>query len=187
MHADKCLDKCLLLDIHSVLDVGSGTGIHANEFQAAGKDVTTISMVPTADHIGDYLDVDFAQAFDLVWASHVLEHQPNPNQFLKKCYRDIKDGGYFAVTVPPWKPQIVGGHLNFYNAGLLLYHLIMAGFDCSKAMVKTYGYNISVIVQKRLAKLEGLHMDSGDIDKLAKYFPLPVRQGFDGNIAEVNW
>lgn len=174
------------MEFDSVLDVGSGLGLHAAEFRANGKQVATNSLIEPADIIGDYMEID-SQGYDCIWASHVLEHQPNPNLFLKKCYADLNDNGILAVTVPPWKPQIVGGHVNFYNAGLLLYHLILAGFDCSQAKVKTYGYNISVIVRKQPAKLEGLHMDRGDIEKLAQYFPIAVKQGFSGDIQEVNW
>lgn len=186
MQASEALSLLLGMEFDTVLDVGSGLGLHANALRKAGKKVTTISLIEPADLIGDYLELD-TRGYDCIWASHVLEHQPNPNLFLKKCFNDLNDDGILAITVPPHKPQIVGGHVNFYNAGLLLYHLILAGFDCSKAKVKAYGYNISVIVRKQPAKLEGLHMDRGDIEKLAHYFPMRVWQGFSGDINEVNW
>ena len=106
---------------------------------------------------------------------------------MKKCFDDIDEGGIFAVTVPPLKHEIVGGHVTLWNAGLLLYQLILAGFDCSSASVKTYGYNISVIVRKKAATLPRLRMDFGDIEALSHYFPFPVANGFDGRILEVNW
>jgi len=148
----------------------------------AGLRVTTLSLIPPADIIGNYLDQWFPEGFDCIWASHVLEHQPNPNLFLQKVFSDLKDGGILAVTVPPMKPQIVGGHLTLWNAGLLIYNLIIAGFDCSEAKIIKHGYNISVIVEKRKAELpEDLHYDRGDILKLAHFFPFPVTEGFDGN------
>jgi SAM-dependent methyltransferase len=175
--------------IHSILDIGSGSGLHAEAFRKAGKEVTTISLVPPADFVGfDYMSLAFDSQYDCIWASHVLEHQPNVNAFLRKCRIDLKPGGILAVTVPPMKHEIVGGHLTAWNAGLLLYNLVMAGFDCSKAKVKTYKYNISVIVQKVAdITLDSLHMDAGDIEKLSPYFPMPVAQGFNGNIESINW
>lgn len=125
--------------------------------------------------------------FDAIWCCHVLEHQRNVGAFLEKCFADLKDGGWLAVTVPPRKDEIVGGHLTLWNAGLLLYNLILAGFDCSGASVKTYGYNVSVIVRKRRANLPALKMDCGDIESLAEFFPMPVEQGFSGLIGGINW
>jgi len=176
--------------INTVLDVGSGAGLHADYLRGNGKAVETVSFIPPADYVGDFMQLDIAERFDCVWASHVLEHQLDANAFLRKCKSNLKPGGVFAVTVPPMKPFIVGGHVSLWNAGLLLYNLIMAGFDCSQAKVKTYGYNISVIVQNGDVPQEvfdSLHRDTGDIEKLADYFPMPVAQGFNGHIQAVNW
>ena len=185
-NADLALNACLGLGVRTALDVGSGDGWHAARLRSAGIKVTTVSLKEGADIVGDYLKADCGK-FDLVWASHVLEHQPNPGLFLCKCFDDLAEDGWLCVTVPPLKHEIVGGHVSLWNAGILLYHLILAGFDCRAAKVKTYGYNISVLVQKRLAVLPPLAMDFGDIESLAGFFPMPVCNGFDGNIQEVNW
>jgi hypothetical protein len=71
--------------------------------------------------------------------------------------------------------------------GLLLYNLIIAGFDCSEASVKTYNYNCSVIVKKKPATLPKLRYDTGDIERLSQFFPFDARQGFNGQILELNW
>ena len=184
-------------DFETVLDVGSGAGKHADIFEQNGKHVTTIDFGLSVyydqrgshrtDIVGDYYQYEFERQFDLVWASHVLEHQPNPNLFLKKIHRDVKEGGWVAITVPPLKHQIVGGHLTLWNAGLLLYQLVFAGFNCKHAWIKKYGYNVSVIVRKESIELPELHYDSGDIDRLADYFPDGLGERFNGNLAELNW
>jgi SAM-dependent methyltransferase len=182
----------------TVLDVGSGAGVHSKIFENNGKQVTSVDFGVSAYYqrtsdnrevvLGDYYECLFKERFDLVWASHVLEHQPNVNLFLKKVFQDLKEGGWFAVTVPPLKHQIVGGHVSLWNAGLLLYHLVLAGFDCSAASIKKYGYNISIVVQKRsIQKLPDLHYDTGDINRLSQYFPPGLRERFDGDIRELNW
>lgn len=185
MYGHLALDKALKLDAHTVLDVGSGNGDHARAFAAAGFQVTTVD-IKNADICGDFMTVEVPKV-DLVWSSHVLEHMPNPNLFLRKCFDTLNDDGWLCVTVPPLKHEIVGGHVNLYNAGLLLYQIILAGFDCSQAMVKEYGYNISVIVRKKPARMPLLNYDNGDIEKLARYFPMRATQGFDGRLGEVNW
>lgn len=184
MRADLAIRRLLKCDFRSVLDIGSG-GDHADLFRLHRKQVTTINLYE-ADIVGDYLETDL-DPFDCIWASHVLEHQPDPNRFLKKCFQGLKAFGLFAVTVPPMKDEVVGGHVNSYNAGTLLYGLILAGFDCSQARVKTYGYNISVIVRKRSFVMPELKMDTGDIETLSEYFPCHVENGFDGRIEELNW
>lgn len=188
MFASDAFAACLRLPgVATVLDVGCGAGNHAHGFRQEGKRVTTISYTPPADIVGDYCSNDCGGPYDLVWASHVLEHQRNVGAFLDKLKRDCKPGGWVAVTVPPMKHEIVGGHVALFNAGLLLYHLVLAGIDCRQARVRTYGYNISVIVQNVNLDLPRLVCDAGDIETLSRWFPLEARQGFDGQIAELNW
>ena len=176
----------------TLLDIGSGPpqGVNAaNFFKELAKDVTRQDINPDykPDILGDFNNVATDKLYDCIWCSHVLEHQLNPNFFLTKIFHTLKDGGVLAVTVPPAKHEIVGGHVTLWNAGLLLYNLILAGFECKDAAVKSYGYNISVIVNKRTAILPELNYDAGDINALNEFFPLGVYEGFDGNIQEINW
>lgn len=186
MKAKEAFDKLMTMQFDNVLDIGSGLGVHTAAFKRKGKEVASVSLLPPADHIGDYLQY-ICPHYDCIWASHVLEHQRNVGEFLDKCYNDLKPGGILAITVPPAKASIVGGHLTHWNAGLLLYNLILAGFDCSKASVKAYGYNISVIVRKEEAVYENLIMDNGDIEKIAHLFPNDAYHGFNGEELECNW
>src|SRR5512139_2785567 len=116
MFASQCLQK-LLTDYDTrfvtVLDVGSGPGEQAELFRKAGKIVTETDW----QRDGDYLLQHFDQPFDLVWASHVLEHMPNVRAFLMTLSQDCKPGRLLAITVPPRKMEIVGGHLSIWNAG----------------------------------------------------------------------
>lgn len=184
MRARDALEKLLKMDFQTVLDIGSGP-CHAAMFKAHGKELTTINLYD-ADIVGDYNSIPLGR-FDCIWASHVLEHQPNANSFLRKCFNELHDGGILAVTVPPLKHEIVGGHVSLWNAGLLLYNLILAGFDCREASVKSYGYNISVIVRKKGFDIPNLVYDAGDIETLSEFFPFPVVSGFNGQITEHNW
>lgn len=168
-----------------VLNIGGGNGDQADFLKSRGLDVVTVS--PSGADINGLWPLDIGFTVGAIWCAHTLEHARNVGMFLEKCFDVLEEGGWLAITVPPMKPHIVGGHLTVWNAGLLLYNLIVAGFDCSAAKVKTYGYNISVIVQKKRAMLPHLDNDCGDIEKLAQFFPVPVWQGFEGSIAEHNW
>ena len=174
----------------TLLDIGSGPKSAAHSFfSESNKEITRQDINPdyNPDLLGDFNNLATDKLYDCIWCSHVLEHQLNVNHFLTKIFHTLKDGGVLAITVPPRKDEIVGGHVNLWNAGLLLYNLILAGFDCKNAAVKSYGYNISVIVEKKTAILPNLNYDAGDINALNEFFPLGVFEGFDGNIQELNW
>jgi len=182
----------------TVLDIGCGPQKHARVFRNCGKNVTTIDMVekhkPTI--LGNIIDQQNEipdNHFDCIWASHVLEHQPNSAEFLGVLKRKLKHNGILAITVPPLKHQIVGGHVSLWNMGLLFYNLVAVGFDCNKAIGTTYSYDISIIVRKkdidwnedRIRELDlkvstvnektgVLTADGGDFYKLKNYFPNPM-------------
>ena len=180
MNAGQALDRFKTIpDVRTVLDIGAGNSAHAGILREVGMNVITVSL-------NDYMQIPFPQ-MDGIWASHVLEHIPNVGSFLRKCYSELCDEGVLAITVPPLKNSIVGGHISLWNEGLLLYRLILAGFDCRRAIVGVYGYNISVIVRKVKANLPPLLMDYGDIERLAPFFPIPVSQGFDGRCGNIGW
>jgi SAM-dependent methyltransferase len=184
-------------DFETVLDIGCGAGDHTELLQKAGKSVTGVDLGESEyfkDNrdgvsvlVGDFNTLEFPQQFDCVWACHVLEHQPNVALFLKKIHGVLKEGGVLAITVPPLNFNVVGGHLNLWHGGLLLYNLVLAGFDCREASLRRYGYNISVIVKKKTAELPLLAFDTGDVDRLAAYLPEGFAERLNGNIHELNW
>jgi len=175
----EALEACKDLAFNTVLDIGSGDGDHAAFFRNMGKKVTTCD-IKRADVIGLYTEVDCGK-HDFIWCCHVLEHQLNVNQFLRKAFSDLNDDGWLVITVPPLKHAIVGGHVTLWNAGLLIYNLILAGFNCKDAQLLEYGYNISVIVQKSHFVMPMLKYDFGDIETLSEYFPFPATNGFRGD------
>lgn len=186
--------------LHSVLDVGSGGGEHALQFALAGKQVHCVDfgvsvyarqskvldqladMSSVRRSIGDFMELQDVAKYDLVWCSHVLEHQPNANLFLKRCFDLVADEGWLAITVPPLKHPIVGGHVSLWNAGLVLYQMVLAGNDCSDAVVMNYGYNISVLVRRRPIIVPALEFDSGDIGRISRFLPAGCSEGFDGRM-----
>lgn len=172
MRAGSALDVLLKKQPDSVLSVGETyDGQHATVMRQSNIEVTTIDMQSPADYVGDYMAVDFTPQ-ETIWCSHVLEHQRNPGHFLDKMYQELTTGGWLFLTVPPQKSKLAGGHVTIWNGTVLIYQLILAGFDCREADVWRYGYNISCVVQKtEPPMLEDLVYDKPDKPKIAKYFP----------------
>lgn len=191
--------------VQSVLDVGCGRGDHAVEMATAGKrvigvDPNCVEDYNTQQNGGsvfflrqDYLDPEFplSEQFDAVWSCHVLEHVDNPQAMLRKMRGDLRDGGLLVLTVPPAQHAVVGGHFTLWNGGLLLYHLVRAGFDCREARIKQYGYNLSIIVRKRSVPDGAVPLEPNyPIERLKEYLP-PVLEWqagtFNGDIRNLNW
>lgn len=194
----KIIEKLLEKDFQSVLDIGAGKKESANYLKNVGKSVKTngfckgINFLDDYDFAGDFNEISIDQKFDVAICSHVLEHQLNPHNFLNKVVSCVNENGYIVIIVPPRKPFIIGGHVSIWNAGLVLYHLILAGVDCSKEChIKQYDYNIGIIVKNVAIKdnlKNNLSFDGGDIDNiLKKYFPIQAHDGFNGDIMELNW
>lgn len=199
MRGARILEQLLREDFQAVLDVRAAALQHSRMLLDAGKTVDTVDF-ETSDYaglreqktkvrneyVGDFNAVEFPEMYDAVWCSHILEHQLNPNLFLLKLRGVVKEGGLVAIVVPPRKPFIVDGHVSLWNVGVLLYHLVLAGFDCSRDLwIRQYNYNIGIIVRKRsipfLPMPVDLCIDTGDLQKLAKFFPE------DLNVEERKW
>jgi len=177
------LQKCLALNPETVLDVGSGGGHHAKEFTLNNAQVTCIdfgtSVYATKEdaqkniHV---ININFLEwkpdrRYELVWASHVLEHQQNVGLFIEKLVACSMESGYIAITVPFPHRRLYGGHLTMWTPGLLAYNIALCGIDLSKSQL-FYGFREFTIIFKPIkVTLPPLTFDSGDITKIKKYLP----------------
>lgn len=190
-------------DFESVLEIGSRTGEAARIFEFLGKEVFTVEFDPRqqASYTGDFLDVAIDRQFDAVWASHVLEHQRNPGLFLDKCFDVLREGGVFCVTIPCALAPLLMEHPVIMTPAHMIYNLICAGFDCRDAMVKTYDWQFSVIVQKKTNTVPrqsfGAYppggLSFGGVERLGDFFPeaigVPLMRDWAtwGEIESLNW
>ena len=195
-------------EFNSVLDIGAGALEQSILFSKYGKQVTAIDFgvsvyyqeFKTEDGasirqiLGDFNQIELDEQFDCVWASHILEHQPDADLFLKKLVSLTKENGLIAITVPAFDHVIVGGHMSLWNAGLILYRLVLVGVNCADAHILSYGDNISVIVKKQTITPQDIEYDCGDLRRIKNYLPQgmayysnPRDEPFMGNIASLNW
>ena len=143
-------------------------GEHASAFADAGSRVTCIDLGTSiyAKRASDKKDVDVLltdfsvwqplQHFDLVWASHVLEHQRNVGMFINKLVDCCTQDGHIAITVPFPHRLLWGGNVTLWSPGLLAYNVVLYGVDLSAATL-IYGYReTSLIFSPRRVKLPDL-------------------------------
>lgn len=193
----KCCDD---KSIDTVLDVGCGRGNHSRIFGEYGKKVTGIDVGACCrgwdnfKYIQDnFMEHVFNEQYDLVWCAHVLEHQLAVGAFIKKLFSCCNENGKVAITVPNEAGIVVAGHVNAWNAGLLMYNIIQCGYSCRNVAVKTYASNVSVIVPKE--QYANSTKDWAALVDSAQYLPPNMKLGktrfggvlFDGNIEELNW
>lgn len=196
--------QALTYPFDNILDIGTGSGIAALAFHAAGKQVTATGFDlrayrtdPLPTGITLHEDVDVCQmacfddaSFDAVWCAHVLEHTLNPGGALAEIRRVLRPGGYLFLSLPPYKHAVVGGHLTpGWNVGILMQVLVHAGFDVRDGAFVRHLNNIVAFVRRGEPPPTALRRRNGDIEAMASLLPSSIHavQGFDGDLSEVNW
>ena len=118
------------------LDIGSGEGVHTEIMRHAGLKVTGVDKhSEKADYNMDFMSWSRARQmnFDVVFCSHVIEHQRNVGDFLDRIYDVLSDDGVLIISAPNHPAEnLVEGHINSFIFPLFLQQLIHAGFDCKK-------------------------------------------------------
>lgn len=133
-----------------LLDVGCGNGRFLMRARSAGWNVVGLEPDPLAvravEEIGiavrqgtlDY--VSFDEPFDLVTASHVIEHVHNPREFLSGILKNLKPGGTLWLATPnaggfgrrwfrsSWRGFEPPRHMVLFSLRTLRILLIRAGF-----------------------------------------------------------
>lgn len=210
--AYEALEKVINDNKHvTVLDIGCGQGIQGRFMQDYGKTVTGLTISDEDGYSGsclknvihaDFMETELNETFDIVWASHVLEHVMDVESFLRRMKSVIQSNGCLAITVPR-ETTILLPHIHSFSAGRLLRYLLCAGYDCRNAQILEYGYNISIILPevmyiKEKFDIEGFVNESaviGGADSIFEYLPEAVKLSkswdniyyFNGNIYELNW
>jgi len=191
-------------EFETVADIGTGVGWHTDIFRRHNKNVTAIELgeVPKikfgdSQTMGNFQCRYPTKQFDVVWANHVAEHMMNLHLFFVKVFDMLKEGGILALSVPTMKTLAVGGHVSLWTGGMLIQHLIRAGFHLKYLRLIWRGYNLSIILKKKSIKekIRWVH-DKGDIKLMIPYLPdvlvkanakLLKKDALNGNILTLNW
>ena len=184
-----------------VLDLGTGDGSAAQFFSQHDKKVFATSFVtlhtdalPESIFLTmgvDATKMPFADgSFDAVWCAHVLEHCSNVGLALAEIRRILAPGGILFLSVPEFSPNVVAGHVSpGWNLGILMYVLILSGFNVREGAFINYLGHVTAFVKRGDFPSIQLTSDLGEIEALVDYFPVSacVSHGFNGNINNINW
>ena len=191
--AQKALNYALSLKPKSVLDVGSGGGRHAAAFHDNGASVVCIDL-GTSIYFQkrevrpgiEVINTNFEsyrsdRKFDLVWCSHVLEHQRNVGAFLERLILNCAPGGHVCISVPYPHRGLWGGHVSYWTPAVLAYQIALCGMQLRDSKLIHGFREFAICFSPTTAALPELSSDSGDLDKLKPLLP----PGFGENCS--NW
>jgi 2-polyprenyl-3-methyl-5-hydroxy-6-metoxy-1,4-benzoquinol methylase len=143
----------------SLLDIGCATGALLSFLRERGWDVKGVEISPAAEYARNVRQLDVRNipleeiafpsgSFDIILASHLIEHLNDPFSFLKEAHRILKDSGYIFITTPNisglqaylygsrWRSAIFD-HLYLFSVHTLKKMLKKADFKTEK--VSTWG------------------------------------------------
>jgi 2-polyprenyl-3-methyl-5-hydroxy-6-metoxy-1,4-benzoquinol methylase len=143
----------------SLLDAGCATGALLADLRDRGWRVTGVEISPCAQYARKERRLDvrnipleenkFPQgSFDVVLASHLIEHINDPASFLPEVNRVLREGGRVFITTPNisgFQARLYGGqwrsaifdHLYLFSARTLSKMLKKAGFKIER--IRTWG------------------------------------------------
>jgi SAM-dependent methyltransferase len=154
----------------NILDVGCGKKPYKNLFNYKsyiGLDIENEGHDHTNEDIDVYYDGNkfpFSdKQFESIIANQVFEHVFNPNDFLKECYRVLKNDGKLLLTVPfVWdeheQPYDFGRYSSFgiisilkeHNFEVLCHDKTLNDFRCVIELLILYIYKITRVKNKYL-------------------------------------
>ncbi len=135
----------------SALDIGSSHGNHTKIMRDFGLNVDQIDKYEKSAEINsDFNSYNFSKKYDIIFCSHVIEHQRNIGHFLDKIYDTLTDDGSLVISAPKHPAErFVEGHIQSTIMPLFLQNLIFAGFDCLNGKVLSMsGIENSFIIKK---------------------------------------
>ena len=135
----------------SALDIGSSHGNHTKIMRHFGLSVDQIDKYENNAEINnDFNTYNFKKKYDVIFCSHVIEHQRNVGFFLDKIFDTLTDNGVLVISGPKHPAErFVEGHIQSTIMPIFLQNLIFAGFDCKNAKILSMaGIENSFIIKK---------------------------------------
>jgi 2-polyprenyl-3-methyl-5-hydroxy-6-metoxy-1,4-benzoquinol methylase len=148
------LEKSLMLNKSippSLLDIGCATGALLAYMRERGWRVTGVEISPSAEYGRDVRGLDIRnlaleenkfpdESFNVVLASHLIEHLNDPFSFLSEVHRILKEEGHVFITTPNisgFQARLFGGRWR----SAIFDHLYLFSVHTLKKMLKNTGFH----------------------------------------------
>lgn len=161
----------------ALLDVGCGDGTFLARMRRRGWSVTGLDFDPVAAkaarerhglevHVGTIEDAfaDGRALYDVVTASHVIEHVPEPIRFLSQCRSLLRPGGRLVLKTPnassygarrygsAWRGLEPPRHLHIFTAPALISCARRAGFPVATCFTSAAGADGILVASRMIAR-----------------------------------
>lgn len=193
-----------------LLEVGFGSAQTLRRMQARGWAVQGVEFDPVAVnnaaasgltvHLGDIAAQNFAdRRFDAVVSSHVLEHLPDPEGFMRECFRVLKPGGIVVAYTPNsrsfghkifgpnWRGLEPPRHIHVFNSDNLMSVTGAAGFSniCCRTTVRGGAILAASWYLSQISKSQNLLLTKSSriLEEAAHYLSWAACK-FNGNLGE---
>ncbi|WP_461246720.1 class I SAM-dependent methyltransferase [Treponema sp. R6D11] len=136
----------------SILDIGCATGALIDLLRGKRWRVTGVEISPSADYAKNERKLDVRNipleenhfpdnSFDVILASHLIEHLNEPKTFLEETYRILKNNGNIFITTP----DISGFQSRLFGSrwrSAIFDHLYLFSRRTLSKMLKTTGFKV---------------------------------------------
>ena len=138
-----------------VLDVGCATGAMLAFLRGRGWQTAGVEISPSAEYARNERGLDVLrqnfedcrfppEMFDLVHASHLIEHLNDPGTFFREAWRVLRRGGYLLLITPNidgFQARLMGSRWR----SAIFDHLYLFSVHTVTAMLRTQGFIIKGI------------------------------------------
>jgi len=148
------IEKTLFAEAASpaILDIGCATGALIAYLRDNGWSVSGVEISPSADYAKNERKLDVRNipleenhfpdnSFNVILASHLIEHLNDPKTFLEETYRILKPDGVIFITTP----DISGFQSRLFGSrwrSAIFDHLYLFSRRTLAKMLKTAGFKI---------------------------------------------
>ena len=187
----------------NILEIGPGYGLFLEEMVKKNffKEVVGIEASDTlyetakkkgfSVYNGTFEEMEIDELFDVIVSFEVIEHIFDPGEFLKKCYKNLKENGVLIMTFPNYNgfdistlrevsDSISHTHLNYFNEKSISLLLEAAGY--TDIGITTPGVMDVDLVRNKI--LKGLFAPNPFIRDLCIDKPDEVRERFQQFLIE---
>ena len=139
-----------------LLDIGCDRGYFIDQARRFGYDCTGIELSETARGYTSLIGLDIQQdidslnqKFDVAVMWHVLEHLPEPIEFLTKLREQLSDDSYLFIRVPAfdsWSRKLFGKYWIWFQPRNHYFHYTWQSLEI---LLQSAGYSTELIEHRK--------------------------------------